>query len=292
MRGVKGFNPEEDLRHERRTLTDDELARLVAAAESGPTLFGMPGPLRAMAYRLVAATGFRAAELWTLTPEAFRLDGPDPAVFLAASATKNRRPAEQPIPLALARDLAAWLADRPAGVPALPLHHETDKAIRTDLAAAGIPYETDEGVADFHSLRGYYVGALVKAGASISEVRALARHAKPETTLRHYARVSAHDKRGVVEALPLPTAPTPESLPQTAAATGTDGPTHKPTFALPLPYAGDGSVRNVSGTGGSAPTMGGKSGTPETLATEGAGRDFKASGAERGGFVPPVRPKV
>jgi hypothetical protein len=61
MRGVKGYNPEEDLRHERRSLTDAELARLVAAAESGPNLFGMPGPLRAMAYRVAAATGFRAA---------------------------------------------------------------------------------------------------------------------------------------------------------------------------------------------------------------------------------------
>ena len=38
MRGVKGFNPEEDLRHERRTLTPDELARLVEAAENGPVL--------------------------------------------------------------------------------------------------------------------------------------------------------------------------------------------------------------------------------------------------------------
>lgn len=127
MRGVRGFNPKEDPCHERRTLTDDELARLVVAAERGPALFGMPGPLRAMAYRLAAATGFRAAELRTLTPEAFRLDGPDPTVCLAASATKNRRPAEQPIPLALARDLAGWLAGRPAGVPVLPLHHETAK---------------------------------------------------------------------------------------------------------------------------------------------------------------------
>jgi integrase len=182
----------------------------------------MPGPLRAMAYRVAAATGFRVEELRTLLPESFRLDGAEPVIILTASATKNRRPAEQPIPLALARDLARWLADKPAGVPVLPLHRETARAIRSDLAAAGIPYETDEGVADFHSLRGYFVGALVKAGASISEVRALARHAKPETTLRHYARVSAHDMRGVVDSLPVPTAPAPRTEPATLAATGTD----------------------------------------------------------------------
>src|SRR5262245_5207329 len=49
MRGVKGFNPEEDRRHERRSLSDGELTRLVQAAATGPALFGMPGPLRALA---------------------------------------------------------------------------------------------------------------------------------------------------------------------------------------------------------------------------------------------------
>ena len=130
MRGVSGFNVEEDIRHVRRCLTDDELSRLIQTAENGPGSWGMPGPLRAMAYRTAAATGFRAAELRSLTPESFRLDGPEPSVFLRASATKNRRPAEQPVPLALARDLADWLRDKPPGASVFPLHHETAKAIR------------------------------------------------------------------------------------------------------------------------------------------------------------------
>ena len=180
----------------------------------------MTGVLRAMAYRMAAATGFRAEELRTLTPEGFRLNHPEPSVFLRASATKNRRPAEQPIPMSLARDLAAWLRGKPAGAPVLPLHHETAKAIRADLAAAGIPYETDEGVADFHSLRAYFVSALVRAGASIKEVQTLARHAKPQTTLNHYAKVSVRDLRGAVESLPMPSANSPEPL--ALAATGTD----------------------------------------------------------------------
>ena len=68
--------------------------------------------------------------------EVRRLDGPEPSVFLKASATKNRRPAEQPIPFALARDVAAWLRDKPPGVPVLPVHHETAKAIRADLGGS------------------------------------------------------------------------------------------------------------------------------------------------------------
>lgn len=287
MRGVRGFNPEEDIRHERRTLTDDELTRLIQSAETGPTRNGMSGPLRAMAYRLAAATGFRVAELRTLTPGSFRLEGADPTVFLTASATKNRRPAEQPIPLTLARDLAAWLRDKPADKPVLPLHHETARAIRADLADAGIPYETDEGKADFHALRSYFVGALVKAGASISEVRALARHAKPETTLRHYARVSAHDMRGVVESLPVPSTPDPKTEAPVLAATGTEGAHIKTRFALPLPYAVQGRGCELTDTDGSADAWNAESETPETPGKEGSGRALTATETERGGFEPP-----
>ena len=56
------------------------------------------------------------------------------------------------------------------------------------------------------SPRGYFVSALVWAGASVGEVRAPAHHAEPETTLRYYARVS-----------PLPS---PDKPPDAMAATG------------------------------------------------------------------------
>ena len=61
--------------------------------------------------------------------------------------------------------------------------------------------------------------ALIRSGRSIKEVQQLARHAKPETTLKHYAKVAAHDLHDAVESLPiLRVAPMPASL----AATGTD----------------------------------------------------------------------
>ena len=290
MRGVKGFNAEEDVRHARRCLTDDELARLVRAAESGPEVFGMPGPLRAMAYRVAAGTGFRVAELRGLTPDRFRLDGPEPTVFLRASATKNRRPAEQPIPHALARDLSTWLRGKAAGASVFPLHHETAKAIRRDLESAGIPYATDDGVADFHSLRAYYVSALVRAGASVKEVQTLARHAKPQTTLSHYAKVSVRDLRGAVESLPgtSVSGDGPEAL----AATGTDSRHISPGLAHHLPIAGDGSGRGLADAGGMALVGAGNGNTPETLENKGSGRVLSAADgsiAERGGFEPPIR---
>ena len=45
---------------------------------------------------------------------------------------------------------------------------------RTGPYAAGVPYATDEGAADFHSLRAYFISALVRSGTSIKTVQALA----------------------------------------------------------------------------------------------------------------------
>ncbi len=77
--GATSLNAEEDQRP-RRILTDDELGRLVQYAKSGRVRWDMPGPLRAMAYRAAAGTGFRVDELRSLTPEAFRLDSPQPII--------------------------------------------------------------------------------------------------------------------------------------------------------------------------------------------------------------------
>ena len=111
----------------------------------------MPGPLRAMAYRMAAATGFRVGRV------AGAHAGIVPAGRTRAERLPSRQRDEEPPPgrathPAVPRPrLSAWLSDKPAGESVLPLHHDTAKAIRRDLEAAGIPYATDEGVADFHS---------------------------------------------------------------------------------------------------------------------------------------------
>jgi site-specific recombinase XerC len=244
--GVEAYNVEEDLRHIRRSLTDDELARLIAYAETAPDRLGMPGPLRAMAYRVAAATGFRAEELRSLTPQSFRLEGVRPTIYLEASCTKNRRPADQPIARSVAEILRLWLRGKPPGESVFPLHHDTGKAIRADLEAIGIAYETEDGVADFHSLRAYYVSALIRSGRSIKEVQQLARHSKPETTLKHYAKLTINDLHWAVESLPDLASPSPR--PVALAATGTAGrpgptggtePIHQEALAPSLRHSGD-----------------------------------------------------
>ena len=199
--GVGGFNVDEDLRHLRRPLTQDELAMLIHYAESGPDRYGMSGPLRSIAYRTAAYTGLRVDELRSLIPESFHLEGPRPFITLNASSAKNRKPTDQPIPSSLVDPLREWLAVKARGESVFLLGHNTGKAIRSNLEAIGVPYETDDGVADWHALRVFYVSLLVSSARSIKEVQQLARHSKPETTLRHYAKVSAHDLHNAVESL-------------------------------------------------------------------------------------------
>jgi len=52
----------------------------------------------------------------------------------------------------------------------------TAEMLRVDLDAAGVPYETDEGVADFHASRGTYISNLVASGVSVKTCQELARH--------------------------------------------------------------------------------------------------------------------
>jgi integrase len=198
---VDAFNVDEDLRHVRRPLTENELSLLIHYAESGPDRLGMSGPLRSIAYRTAAYSWFRVDELRSLTPESFHLEGPRPFITLTASSAKNRKPTDQPVPSSLVIPLREWLAGKAPGESVFPLHHDTGKAIRSDLEAIGVPYETEDGAADFHALRVYYLSLLVRSGRSIKEVQQLARHAKPETTIKHYAKVSAHDLHNAVESL-------------------------------------------------------------------------------------------
>jgi hypothetical protein len=96
----------------------------------------------------------------------------------------------------------------------------TAEMLRVDLEAAGIPYETDSGFADFHSLRGDFISYLVSSGASVKTCQTLARHSSPTMTIGIYAKASLHDINGAVENLPDLTAPVPR--PEALRMTGTD----------------------------------------------------------------------
>jgi hypothetical protein len=87
------------------------------------------------------------------------------------------------------------------------------------LEAAGIPYVTDDGYADFHSLRHAFISMVAQGGASPKVAQELARHSTVQLTLGRYAHAGLYDVAAAVESLPrlLPTAR------EAVAATGTDG---------------------------------------------------------------------
>jgi integrase len=219
LRGVTGFNVQEDRRHDRRTISLDELRRLIAVAERGPVVMGMTGPVRALCYRLAVATGLRYAEISSITPESF--DWNAPSVAVAAAYTKNGQNAKLPLPDDLVDDLRPYVDSFASGSPVFPLPKEKGaELLQADLAVAGIAYQDASGLFfDFHSLRCQMATNADAAGVSPRVVQRLMRHSTLELTGR-YTRPRAVDIENAASMLPSlkPTGDKPESL----AMTGTD----------------------------------------------------------------------
>jgi integrase len=239
-------NPQTDRRRIRRALDAEELRRLIEAAERGPTVGKLTGPDRAMLYRLAMETGFRRNELRTLAPESFALDGNPPTVTVKAAYSKHRRDDVQPIRPEAADILRPWLAARTPGKPLFGrLTQYTARMLRHDLEAAGIPFQTDSGTADFHALRHSFISALARSNAPVKIVQSLARHSTPTLTLGVYAHVRLYDQSAALEALPDLTRSAPDTQSSAGAATGTDA-SHANTFAPILIHSEDVSVRDCA----------------------------------------------
>ncbi len=106
--------------------------------------------------------------------------------------------------------------------------------LRTDLDAAGIPYEAKgpDGplFADFHALRHSFIALLDRSGATLKEAMQLARHSDPKLTMAVYGRAQLHDLGEAVRRLPaLLDAGSPV---EAAKATGTGGPDGLPAGSV------------------------------------------------------------
>jgi hypothetical protein len=132
----------------------------------------MPGRTRAKACRVAAVSGLRVDERRSLTPESFRPDGPRACLTPAARDAKTARRSISPYPCRSSHRSATLVES------VLPILHDTVRVIRADTEACGIRYETGDGVADFHSLPGFPVSALVHSGRPIKEINQLDRPAR------------------------------------------------------------------------------------------------------------------
>ena len=145
LHGVKGFNAREDRRHDRRTISLEELRLLTEATQRGQEIVGMTGPARALCYRLAVATGLRYAEISSITTGSF--DWKAPSVTVAACYTKNGHTATLPLQDDLVGDLASFVAELPPGSVVFPVPTgKGAKMLRYDLKAAGIPYRDESGL--------------------------------------------------------------------------------------------------------------------------------------------------
>ncbi|MGP0064163.1 MAG: tyrosine-type recombinase/integrase [Isosphaeraceae bacterium] len=215
---LEGFNAKEDRRHDRRTISLDDLQRLIAVAEQGPAYQAMTGPMRALCYRLAVASGLRYSEIASITPESF--DWKAPSVAVAACYTKNGQTATLPLPDDLADDLAAYVAPLNPKMPIFPLPDKGVEMLKPDLEAAGIPYQDASGLFfDFHSLRCQTATLADAAGITPRVVQTMMRHSTLELTGR-YTKPRAVDLEAAASMLPSlkPTGDKPEAM----AKTGTD----------------------------------------------------------------------
>ncbi len=177
-----------DIRRERRALSDDEIARLLAVVPS----------YRKACYLFAILTGLRRAELRQLKWADLHLDSPKPFANVRASTTKNGRQAI----VFLRDDLVAELKSLP---------HETEyvfvvpqiQTFYNDLKAAGIPAKDSLGrVADFHALRHTLATNLARSGVSIRTAMEVMRHSDSRLTTKTYTDASLLPTAQAIECLP------------------------------------------------------------------------------------------
>jgi integrase len=182
----------------RRDMTDEEIWRLLGVCPLAHRLL----------YETAFATGFRAGELRSLTPD--HLDRAAGVIKLDADDDKGRKERRQPV----SDDLLARLEEygrsgeakrlydaqrakghrrTTLGTPDNPLLYvpvNTAAMIKADLKAAGIPIATKDGVLDFHACRVAYINMVIKSGADVKTAQELARHSTPMMTMQVYARAN------------------------------------------------------------------------------------------------------
>lgn len=193
-----------------RKFKPEEFARLVEAAlTSGVEVQGYDGEMRARIYRISYLTGLRRGELASLTPGSFKLDDAPPTLTVEAKASKHRRKDTLPMHPELVALVRVWVAGLEPDEPLFPnlAWRKTYTMVQKDLVRAGIPYETHEGLADFHAAgRHSHITGLVRSGASIMEAKELARHADIRQTAK-YTHIGMEDRAEALAALPFPLAP-------------------------------------------------------------------------------------
>ncbi|HUT95671.1 MAG TPA: site-specific integrase [Thermoguttaceae bacterium] len=200
------MNVKVDRRHDRRSLTAEELSRLLVTTSNGRKHHCLTGRARAMLYRVAMETGFRRNELSTLATSRFDFDGPHAAAAVEARDAKNRKPTVQVIRPELVAEPKTWFQEAGFGPDELLWPRLTDKTaemLRRDLDEAGIDYVDDAGLfADFHALRHSYISLITSGGVHPKIAQRLARHSDVNLAMTRYSHTLLVDEAEGLEMLP------------------------------------------------------------------------------------------
>ena len=203
--GMKRLNADVDIRHPRRALQPEEFEKLVESARtSDESIQCFDGEQRARIYTLSYMTGLRRGELGSLTPANFKLDDSPPTISVDAAFSKHRRKDVLPLHPELVTMLREWMRGMERAELLFPElgKRRTWLMVQKDLQRVGIPYQTDEGIADFHAAgRHTHITELLRNGASLPEARELARHCDIRMTMK-YTHIGIEDQARAVSQLP------------------------------------------------------------------------------------------
>jgi integrase len=189
-----------EIRHKRRALTLDEQRRLLAVTAAGPAHHNLTGYERSLIYTLAIQSGLRANEIRSLTVGAF--DFTANTVTVPAAYTKNKETACIDLKPETAAQLKAYFAGRLPTTRAFNMPDQPSKMIQKDLEAAGIPYETPDGFADFHSLR-HTLGSMLAAGGCHPKVaQSIMRHKDIGLTMNIYTHTLTGQEKQAIDSLP------------------------------------------------------------------------------------------
>jgi integrase len=162
------------------------------------------GRERALIYKTAVYTGLRAGEIGSLKPHHLETDAkPFPRLQIPGKFTKNNQPARLLLLPAFAVELAEWIRDGAIGPDALlfDVPQASARIMAKDLEAAGIPYKTGQGDADFHSLRMTANVMLGQAGIPARVRQLFMRHGDIRLTMSTYDDTSFVDLEPVMQAM-------------------------------------------------------------------------------------------
>ena len=234
--GVKKANEDTDRRLERRSLTVEEINRLLAATRERPlrealtirtgknkgkriakvrpevreklTLLGRE---RALIYSTLLYTGLRKSELASLTLAQVILEEEIAYLIVRAGDEKAKRGAKMPLYPELANAIRSWIRDReqrhdgplPRKARLFTVPRGLDRIFNRDLELAEIEKHDALGrVADVHCLRHTHASLLAKLGVSPAVAQKSMRHSDVRLTMGVYTHLEMEDVRQAVSLLP------------------------------------------------------------------------------------------